>query len=128
MPGVLRYTEPITASRVTPRSVPVFSTSGKPHADGSGMQLLVDGGAADPTVHVREAGDGSVLPTASVARTPNACEPLLSPEYAFGDTHELHVPPSRRQVNDEPDSVDAKEKLAESLATVPVGPDAIVVS
>ena len=39
----------------------------------------------------------------------------------------LHVPPSKRQANDEPGSDDANEKVPESPATVPVGPVAIVV-
>jgi hypothetical protein len=36
------------------------------------------GGTA--TLHVREAGEVSVLPAASVARTSTLCEPLASPE------------------------------------------------
>ena len=36
-------------------------------------------GAATLTVHVRVAGEASVLPAASVARTLNVCEPFASP-------------------------------------------------
>jgi hypothetical protein len=41
---------------------------------------VVSGGGGTATVHVRVAGEASVLPAASVARTSNVCEPLASPE------------------------------------------------
>src|SRR3954451_25429571 len=77
------------------------------------------------TVHVRVAGEASVLPAPSVARTSNLCDPSARPLYAFGDVHAAHAPPSRRHWNVEPDSVDANTKLAKLVATVPLGPDEI---
>ena len=44
-----------------------------------GPLLIVVSGAIVSTVHVREAGDPSVLPAGSVARTWNVCEPCESP-------------------------------------------------
>jgi hypothetical protein len=41
-------------------------------------------GAAVSTVQVKDAGDASVLPAASVARTSKVCEASASPVYDFG--------------------------------------------
>ena len=46
--------------------------------------IVVSGGVVSPgmlvsIVHVHDAGDASVLPDESVARTLNVCEPALSP-------------------------------------------------
>ena len=42
--------------------------------------IVVSGGVtSNETVHVREAGVGSVFPDTSVARTSNVCEPLPRP-------------------------------------------------
>jgi hypothetical protein len=53
-------------------------------------------GSGAAAVHVLEAGDGSVFPAASVARTSNVCEPSLKFEYAFGELHAPHALASRR--------------------------------
>src|SRR3954471_9451804 len=70
------------------------------------------------TVHVRVAGEASVLPAPSVARTSNVWEPSARPEYALGDVHAAYAPPSMRHSNVEPDSVDANPRLAELVVTV----------
>ena len=49
--------------------------------------IVVFGAVLSPgavIVHVHTAGEASVLPAASVARTLNVCEPAASPLYAFG--------------------------------------------
>src|SRR5258706_3247394 len=73
--------------------------------------LLPDGppvievfGATVSTVHVLDAGDASVLPVASFARTRNVCEPLARPEYAFGLVQAAEAPPSMRHSKVEPPS------------------------
>ena len=86
------------------------------------------GGAGTLTVHVRAAGEASTLEAASVARTSNVCEPFASAEYALGELHEPHAPLSRRHWNAEADSLEVNVKLAELTATVPEGPESIVVS
>src|SRR3954452_2454009 len=63
-------------------------------------------------VHVRVAGEASVLPAPSVARTLNVCEPSARPEYALGEVHAAYAPPSMRHSNVEPDSVDVNATLA----------------
>jgi hypothetical protein len=80
------------------------------------------------TVHDRDAGEASVLPAASVARTSNVCAEAARPEYAFGDEHAPQLPPSSRHWNDEPDSVELKSNDADVLDTVPDGPAVIDVS
>jgi hypothetical protein len=44
-----------------------------------GPSVIVVLGATLSTVHVRVAGDASVLPAASVARTANVCGPCARP-------------------------------------------------
>jgi hypothetical protein len=44
-----------------------------------GPPVIVVSGAAVSIVHVRDAGSGSTLPAASVARTSKVCEPALRP-------------------------------------------------
>src|SRR3954468_18693387 len=77
------------------------------------------------TVHVRVAGEASVLPAPSVGPPLNVCEPSARPEYALGDVHAAYAPPSMRHSNVEPDSVDANPRLADAELTVPLGPEVI---
>ena len=91
------------------------------------MQFAPGDGAGTLTVQVRTAGDASVFPAASVARTSNVCDRFSRPEYAFGDVHDAQAPPSIRHANVEADSEAVNAKLAEPLETVPLGPDEIVV-
>ena len=79
------------------------------------------------TVHGACAGVRSVLPAASVARTAKRVRPSASPAYACGEPQSVQAPPSRRHSNVESASLDANEKLAVPVATVPLGPVVIVV-
>jgi hypothetical protein len=88
---------------------------------------VVSGGGTF-TVHVRLAGEASVLPAASVARTSNVCDPFARFEYAFGDVQAAQAPASMRHWKVEPLSVDVNEKLAELLVDVPDGPPVMFVS
>jgi hypothetical protein len=88
---------------------------------------VVSGGGTS-TVHVREAGRGSVLAAPSRARTSKTCVPFASPLYEAGELHEAHASPSMRHSKLEPGSFEENVKLAESVATVPDGPESIVVS
>ena len=95
--------------------------------------IEVSGGVASSgvdalIVQLREAGDASVFPAASVARTSNVCAPASSAEYDVGDAQSLHAPASRRHSNVEPGSLEANEMLVEPLVTSPLGPAVIDVS
>src|ERR1700741_3511527 len=85
------------------------------------------GGGGRFTVQVREAGEPSVLPAASVARTSKVCEPFVSPEYAFGDVQTPQGPASRGHWKRDPASEELKPRLADPVVTVPDGPESIVV-
>jgi hypothetical protein len=89
---------------------------------------VVSVGATVVTVQARTAGEASVLPAASVARTLNECEPALRPLYDFGVVHAAKAAASIRHWNVEPDSVavNANDALADDVE--PLGPDVIVVS
>src|SRR5215213_486766 len=76
--------------------------------------LRLAGAELETTVQLWLAGVASTLPTASVARTANACKPSPRPLYARGDEHAAHGPPSRRHSKFEP-------------ASDPVNPNAAVV-
>jgi hypothetical protein len=95
---------------------------------GTGGSIVVSG-AAVSTVHVRPAGVGSGLPTASVARTSNVWLPSVRFSYVVGDTQATEGAPSRAHANVAPGS-DENANVAEPLARVApsVGPAAIVVS
>ena len=88
---------------------------------------VVSGGGT-ATVHVRVAGDPSVLPAASVARTSKVCEPFASPEYALGEEQLPQLPASSRHANVDPVSDEEKVKFAAPLVAVPEGPESIWVS
>src|SRR3954447_16663129 len=62
------------------------------------------GGTGALTVQVAAAGEASVLPAASVARTSKVCDPTVRPERALGDVQAAHAPPSMRHANVLPDS------------------------
>src|SRR5215210_4206616 len=85
-------------------------------------------GAAVSTTHVCEAGVGSVLPAASVARTRNVWLPSASAEYAFGLAHGANPAPSSSQAKLEPGSLEANEKLAAVAFVSAGGPKSMVVS
>ena len=74
------------------------------------------------------AGVGSVFPAASVARTLNAWVPGARSETVCGEAHAAYAPPSNRHWNVPPVSVETKANVAWVPATVPLGPEVIVVS
>jgi hypothetical protein len=78
-------------------------------------------------VHVRDAGVGSTLAAASIARTWNVCEPSARDEYDCGDEHAAQVAPSSEH-SKVAVSVAVNERLAEWDVVVPDGPSVIVVS
>src|SRR3989442_3115650 len=84
--------------------------------------MLVSGGVVSATVTVAAAGDGSVLPALSMARTSRRCWPTDRAEYDFGDVQARKgaesPAASRRHSKVEPDSVDENVKEA----VVPVTP------
>ena len=80
------------------------------------------------TVQVRVASVGSTLPAASVARTEKVCAPWASPVSARGEVQVCQAPSSSLHSKVEPASVELNEMLALVEATVPVGPEPIVVS
>ena len=73
--------------------------------------VMVVSGRVMSTINVRLAGVISVLPTISIARTSNVCEPLLSPVYIFGEVQLTQDHPSIRHSKVDPDSVALKLKL-----------------
>jgi hypothetical protein len=77
-------------------------------------------------VHVRVAGVGSTLPTASMARTPNVCVPKLT-SYDLGEVQVPHAPPSSWHWNVEPASDEENEKVAVGAFVFVLGADTIVV-
>ena len=93
-----------------------------------GPDSIVVSGAAVSIVNIREAGVGSTLPAASVARTVNACVPSASVPRFRGDEHGWNVPVSSRHSNVDPDSLAENVNTGALLLVVPVGPVLIVVS
>src|SRR3954463_5960004 len=110
MPTVVPVVEPLA-----PASAAAFAK----------LSLEAGGGAC--TVHVRDAGDASTLPAASVARTSNVCAPTASPLTSRGDVHAPHTPPSRRHSNVAA-SLAPNVKLAAVAVPVPGAHPEVVVS
>src|SRR5829696_2866733 len=80
------------------------------------------------TVQLRDAGVGSTLPTASIARTENVCGPSPTDVYRVGDVHRTKGAPSTRHSKVESDSVEEKLNWASGLLSVPAGPLSMIVS
>ena len=89
---------------------------------------VVSAGALVSTVNDRVAGDASVLPATSVARTATECAPSLSVLVVHGLVQSAHAPESTRHSKTELASVAVKAKVGVLSLDVPVGPDVIVVS
>lgn len=118
--------------------VGVGTTDGGGAVDGDGDGGVGDGetepdgvgdgvGEVVATVHDLVAGVGSMLPAVSRARTVNVCPPSARPLYAWGDEQGPKEAPSRAHSNVAA-SVAVNSNVAELDATVPLGPDVIVVS
>ena len=98
-----------------------------------GPLVIVVSGAAVSTVNARVAGDASVLPAASVARTRERVRPVRERPEAFGELQVVNVPvaapgPSSLHSNVESISVDVNENDCAATFVVPIGPAVIVVS
>ena len=89
---------------------------------------VVSGGGAVSTVNERVAGDASVLPATSVARTDTECAPSPSAAVVHGLVQSAHDPESTRHSKTELLSVDVKANVGVVSLVVPVGPEEIVVS
>src|SRR3990172_1630062 len=89
---------------------------------------LKSGAPVVSTVQLQLAADGSWLPAGSVATTVKLWSPLARPVYVLGDVQAEVGAPSRLQAKDEPVSVAWNVKEALELATVPLGPESMIVS
>lgn len=61
-----------------------------------GVDKKLVSGATVSTVQVYDAGEPSMLPAASVARTAKVCEPSAMPLKLWGDVQDAHGPVSNR--------------------------------
>ncbi len=96
-------------SNVEPGSDELKANAGVVSFEGAdGPLSIVVFGAVRSIVHVKLAGDASVLPAASVARTTNACVPSPSAPVVCGLVHEAQLPPSTRHWNVDPGSDELK--------------------
>ena len=93
----------------------------------AGPPSIAVSGACVSTVHVRLAGDPSVFPAASVARTWKVCSPSASALRTCGLVHEANVPSSSLHSNVAV-SFAEKAKVASVARVDTLGPESIVVS
>ncbi len=116
-------------SNVVPGLSPVNSNSGvaSPVGPDGPAVMLVCGGSVS-TVKVREAGEGSVLPAGSTARTSSVWRPSSSRPVVNGEVQDAKAPSSTRHSKPEPGSSAAISKVGVASAVGPPGPAVIVVS
>jgi hypothetical protein len=88
--------------------------------------VSVEVGVLISAIHVRTAGVGSLLPAASVAVTWNVCDPGSRLLNDCGEPQSSISTSSMKQMY-EAGSLEEKVNVAESLLTVPEGPESIVV-
>jgi len=100
-------------SKVEPLSEELKVKTGVVLPEGlAGLESMVVFGAVRSTVQVSLAGEASVLPAASIARTSNVWLPSArAGETVYGLLQADQLPPSTRHWNVEPDSDELKEKL-----------------
>ena len=89
---------------------------------------VVSAGGAVPTVNERVAGEASVLPATSVARTETLWAPSLRAAVVHGLVQSAQAPESTRHSKTEFASVAVKANVGVLSFVVPVGPEVIVVS
>jgi hypothetical protein len=95
----------------------------------AGLESIVVFGAVVSIVQVDVAGDASVLPAASVARTSKVWLPSPSAgEIVSGLVHDDQLPPSTRHWKVEPGFEDANEKTGERSFEGSLGCELMVVS
>ena len=85
-----------------------------------GPAVIVVSGGVVSTVNDRLAGDASVLPAASVARTSNVCAPSARAAVVNADQQDANAAASTRHWKVEPASVEVKENVGVLSL---VGPD-----
>src|SRR5688572_30944715 len=99
--------------------------------------IVASGGvmSASSTVQFQVAGDASMLPSASMARTAKVCGPTViggvprsTSGYRTGDSHSAKAAPSRLHSKVGSRSVPVKVNVALVLVVDASGPDVIVVS
>ena len=101
----------------------VVGGPGRPGGDASSAARSVS------TVKVREAGEGSVLPAGSTARTSNVCAPVGERPVVNGEVQDAKAPSSTRHSKPEPGSSAANvEGRAWRRPSGRAGPTVIVVS
>jgi hypothetical protein len=93
----------------------------------AGVAVIDVFGGPVSTVQVRLAGVGSVLPTASVARTCTVWLPSVSPVYVLALVQEANAPASSLHSNVLPASEDANSKVPLVWFVGLVGPEVMVV-
>ena len=101
----------------------IHASADAPSVVGAGH---VDVGAV--IVQLYAAGEASRLPTASLARTWNWCEPVASAVYWRGDVQAANADPSSEHSKAEPDSLEEKENDALVEVVVAGGAASMVVS
>ena len=92
-----------------------------------GAEVIVVFGADVSTVNERVAGEASVFPAASVARTETLWAPLPSAVVVHGLVQVAHAPVSTWHSNVEPLSLAVKANVGVVSLVGPVGPEPIVV-
>jgi hypothetical protein len=112
-----------TAVLAAPDNAGVVSFVNEPLAG----ETSVTAGAAVSTVHDPCAGVGSTLPAGSTARTSKPCAPSDRPLYDLGDEQAAKPAPSSRHWKLALPSGELKLNDASFTATVPDGPESIVV-
>jgi hypothetical protein len=116
-------------SKVAPESGELkVSVALEPGDRTGGAESTVVLGACVSTVNERVAGEASVLPAASVARTDTLCAPSLSALVVHGLVQVAHDPESTRHWNVEPLSVAVNANVGVLSLVGPLGPEPIVVS
>src|SRR5262245_40481391 len=93
-----------------------------------GAESIVVSGAVRSTVQVCDAGEPSVLPARSVARTSKVWLPSGSALVVFGLVQVLQLPPSMRHSKLDPPSLELKVKLGVALFEGSAGPESMLVS
>jgi len=95
----------------------------------TGVAVMVVSGGVASTVHVLAfAGDLSVFPAGSVARTWKACFPSTKGAEVHGLVHAVKAAVSRLHSNVLPVTVEVKEKVALVLLVAVAGLEVIIVS